>query len=92
MEVTINTFWIEIFLLLFALLSFLLLGIFSYFRKKVFEKKMEELHLEVRELKLRVSIIEARFEERLNILLHARPPSQISESPKRGRPKKSETK
>lgn len=90
MDASINSFWI--------LFSLLILGIFvmivffsaSYLQKKRMERRLDQVFFEVRELNMRVVVVETRLEERSSIpSLPNHPIAEIPSTPvRRGRPKK----
>lgn len=81
-------FWILFGLLLFTLLVILIFFVASSFQKKRIEQKLNDVFLEVRELNLRVTVVETRVEERMPQMYPVLPQISESSAPKRGRPKK----
>lgn len=92
MELSTFAFWILFALLLFAIFLMITISIFSQIQKKRLEMRLEEVFFEVRELNLRVTIVETRMEERSGITISpAVSPPQLgtpAAPKKRGRPKK----
>lgn len=84
------SFWIQFSLLLFAILVMIVFFVASQMQKRRMEQKLDNVFFEVRELNLRVTIVETRFEERIPHFQISSSPPQISAKPpaKRGRPRK----
>jgi uncharacterized protein (DUF58 family) len=92
MELSTFAFWILFSLILFAIFIMVTISIFSQIQKKRLERRLEEVFFEVRELNLRVTIVETRLEERVPMMQVSHAPSlQLaapSQAKKRGRPRK----
>jgi hypothetical protein len=86
----IQIFWIEIALFLFTISLIFLFFLTSLFQKKRIEKKLDQIFLEVRDLNLRITIVETRLEERFSPGLPRLPQkTNVTKAPgKRGRPRK----
>lgn len=91
MELSTFTFWILFSLILFATFVMIMVFFFSQAQKKRMERRIDQVLFEVRELNLRVTVVETRQEERVpqwNSLQYAPQPSLESTPKKRGRPRK----
>lgn len=93
MELSTLTFWILFSLILFAVLVMIIFFFASLTHRKRIERRLDEVFFEVRELNLRVTIVETRLEERVPMMQISHAPSPQLASPstakKRGRPRKS---
>jgi hypothetical protein len=94
MDLNIFTFWIQFSLVLFAILVMIIAFLFSQSQKKRIERRLDQVLFEVRELNLRVTVVETRQEERMP-QWHPHPmmvPQLTSEptAKKRGRPRKAQ--
>lgn len=94
MELSTLTFWILFSLILFAILVMILFFFSSLIHRKRIEQKLDEVFFEVRELNLRVTIVETRMEERIPLIASADTGAMPKLAPmpagrKRGRPRKS---
>ena len=90
MDASITSFWILFSLLVFGLLITVIFFSASFLQKKRIERRLDQVFFEVRELNLRVVVVETRMEERTSITPSSlQPVAEIGTKPaRRGRPKK----